>query len=82
MDYLSFLIEVKDINGRWILLNMGRNSLALSHLLFAEGLILMGDASVINYASMKKNLTSFYSASVQKVNFDKSVVEKILPLSI
>ncbi|GMI90334.1 hypothetical protein HRI_002702700 [Hibiscus trionum] len=53
---------------------IGRERLAVEHLLFADDCILFGGASVEGASNMKGLLQNFGNASGQRVNFGKSLV--------
>ena len=65
------LIEVAVSDGLWKPITLSRGGPPLSHIFFADDLILFGEASVSQFNVMVNCLNSFCSFSGQKVNYQK-----------
>ncbi|CAL2228907.1 unnamed protein product [Prunus armeniaca] len=72
MEKLSHIINDHVSSGTWKSVKVARNGPAISHLFFADDLILFGEASIHQAKLMKHCLDLFCGASGQQVNFDKS----------
>ncbi|CAL8132777.1 unnamed protein product [Prunus armeniaca] len=72
MEKLSHIINDHVSSGTWKSVKVARNGPAISHLFFADDLILFGEASIHQAKLMKHCLDLFCGASGQQVNFVKS----------
>ncbi|CAL9017991.1 unnamed protein product [Prunus brigantina] len=72
MEKLSHIINDHVSSRTWKSVKVARNGPAISHLFFADDLILFGEASINQAKLMKHCLDLFCGASGQQVNFDKS----------
>jgi hypothetical protein len=74
MDKLSHLIAEATEDGKWKPMRAGRNGPAISHLIFADDLLLFGQAVEENMNAVMEVLNRFCSMSGQQVNYDKSSI--------
>ncbi|PNX94786.1 ribonuclease H [Trifolium pratense] len=74
MDKLSHLITEAIEDGKWKLMRAGRNGPLISHLMFADDLLLFGQAVEENMKVIMEVLNKFCSMSGQRVNYDKSSI--------
>jgi hypothetical protein len=74
MDKLSHIIAEEIDNGDWKPMKAGRNGPWISHLMFADDLLLFGQASTTSMESVMRALQLFCSMSGQQVNQDKSSI--------
>ncbi|CAN1125969.1 LINE-1 reverse transcriptase homolog [Linum perenne] len=74
IDRLSHLINSVVQENRWKPIKIGRNGPLLSHLFFADDLILFGEATELQGDVVMDCLQTFCSASGQLVSHEKSVV--------
>lgn len=74
MEYLGCLIERECMEGNWIAIKASRDNIGMSHLFFANDLMLFAKASEDNCETIKKVLECFYAKSSQKVSVDKSQI--------
>lgn len=72
MEFLSHLIQNKVDEGAWKPISIG--DVQLSHLFFADDLILFAEASVEQGNVVKNCLELFCEASGERVNYDKSSI--------
>lgn len=72
MERLSILIENKHETGDWKGIKVARDSIDLTHLFFADDLILFGQATKANCRAMMQVLNEFCDISGQTVNLSKS----------
>lgn len=72
MKRLSFLINRKVVEANWKGIKVSRNSPPLTHLFFADDLILFGVDNFSNCHAMLNVLTCFCEMSGQSINFNKS----------
>lgn len=72
MDKLSHLILHQVDIGKWISPRAGRNGPFISHLMFADDLLLYGRASVEQMQCVLQVLDQFCSLSGQQVSIEKS----------
>ena len=72
MEILGFLIKDECDSNLWDPIKASRGGPALSHLFFADNLVLFGKANEKNCQSIKDTLEVFCELSGQKVNNDKS----------
>lgn len=71
---LSALISKYLQHGKWKDIYFGHNSPWLTHITFADNIVLFGEAPVSNTRNIRSVLTSFCSGSGQQVNVDKSFI--------
>ncbi|MCH91441.1 putative ribonuclease H protein, partial [Trifolium medium] len=74
MDKLSHLITEAIEDGKWKPMRAGRNGPFISHLMFADDLLLFGQAVEENMKVVMEVLKNFCSMSGQQVNYDKSSI--------
>ena len=72
MERLAHIIQSAIVEGKWKTIQLSRNGPKLSHLLFADDLILFVEASMEQINIVKDCLDKFSVISCQKVNFQKS----------
>lgn len=72
MEYLGSLINKECIEGNWHPIKASRGNLEISHLFFADDIILFTKATEEGSEVIKEVLDQFCSESGQKVNSDKS----------
>lgn len=72
MERLSILIDSKCGEGNWKGIKVSRDSVALTHLFFADDLILFGHANITNCKAIMEVLNDFCIMSGQTVNLSKS----------
>lgn len=72
MELLGHAINVAVSFGKWKLIVLGRGGPLLSHLFFADDLVLFGEASVENAAVLQETLNTFCRYSGYKINASKS----------
>ncbi|KAL2924062.1 hypothetical protein RDABS01_015553, partial [Bienertia sinuspersici] len=84
MEALTRLINDECDAGNWVPISIGRGKVKLSHLLFADDLVLFGDTSDSTLDAVIKVLNIFHSQAGQKVNNSKSKLyfSKNTPLSV
>nr|XP_025681707.1 uncharacterized protein LOC112783135 [Arachis hypogaea] len=71
---LAHLIEDKVVKGEWRPFRIGKHGLSISHLMFADDLILFGEAFCIQMEVIKSCLDKFCEVSGQIVNGQKTQV--------
>ncbi|MCH88382.1 ribonuclease H, partial [Trifolium medium] len=76
MDKLSHIISDEIDSGKWKRKPMkaGRNGPSISHIMFADDILLFGQATSESMGSVIKALQLFCSMSGQQVNHDKSSI--------
>ncbi|KAG8389521.1 hypothetical protein BUALT_Bualt02G0238000 [Buddleja alternifolia] len=74
MERLSYLIEEKVNNKVWDPISFGRNGPCISHMFFADDIILAAKANEKSARSIQKTLDFFCKASGLKVSLAKSTV--------
>lgn len=74
MDKLSHLISQKVDSGDWAPLKAGKSGLRLSHLMFADDLLLFGEATNNQMNCMKETLNNFCSMSGQMVSLENTTI--------
>ncbi|KAL5826847.1 hypothetical protein ACOSQ3_018686 [Xanthoceras sorbifolium] len=72
MEKLSHIIKRKIEDKDWKSIKVSREGPDISHLFFMDDLILFGEATNIQAASMKNCMDVFCSISGQRVSFPKS----------
>lgn len=72
IERLSQLIEHNLHGGHWTAIPLTRGGTRLSHLMFADDVVLFGEASKAQALTIKTCLQQFYEASGQKVSVQKS----------
>ena len=72
MEYLGSLIEKECMDGDWFPIKASRGNLEISHLFFADDLILFAKASEECNVVIRDVLDRFCAESGQKVSFDNS----------
>lgn len=74
MEYLSYLINEACDQNHWIPFSLPRKNFKLSHLLFADDLLLFGATDFHTLETVQNVLDNFHALSGQKVNPDKSII--------
>ncbi|VVA23746.1 PREDICTED: ribonuclease H At1g65750, partial [Prunus dulcis] len=74
MEKLSHIIQQKVLDQSWRTVQICQGGPFISHLFFADDLVLFGKASIEQAVVMKQCLDDFCSLSGQKVSFEKSMV--------
>ncbi|CAA7053604.1 unnamed protein product [Microthlaspi erraticum] len=74
MESLCHLIEHSVDSKEWKPISLSRGGPKLSHICFADDLILFAEASVSQVQVIRKVLETFCSASGQKVSLEKSKI--------
>jgi len=74
MERLSQLIEAHYLQGDWQAIPLARNGTRLSHLMFADDVVLLGEASRTQANTIKNCLMEFCKASGHKISLAKSKV--------
>ncbi|PNY01940.1 ribonuclease H [Trifolium pratense] len=74
MDKLSHLVTEEVDKGLWIPMKAGRNGPIISHLMFADDLLLFGQATHNTMNSVMNTLTKFCQMSGQQVNHTKTSI--------
>jgi len=74
MERLSQLIETQCLQGNWQAIPLVRNGTRISHLMFADDVVLLGEATRTQAHTIKNCLTEFCNASGQKISLAKSKV--------
>jgi hypothetical protein len=74
MDKLSHLICHAVEEGRWKTLRAGRNGLVVSHLMFADNLLLFGEATGRQMRGLMEILNNFCKMSGQEVSNEKTSI--------
>ncbi|KAL5825722.1 hypothetical protein ACOSQ3_021785 [Xanthoceras sorbifolium] len=72
MEKLSHIISQKIRDGSWKAVKVSRVGSEISHLFFADDLILFGQATAQQAKIMKNCVDLFCDVSGQQVNFEKS----------
>ncbi|XP_056692079.1 uncharacterized protein [Spinacia oleracea] len=72
MEYLSDLITEAASEGKWKPFCLRKNGIPITHLMFADDLLLFGDTSPSTLNSLKEVLENFWECSGQKMNNSKS----------
>ena len=72
MEYLGHLIKKKCMEGVWKPLQASRDNIGISHLFFADDLILFAKVDVDSCEAISEVLEKFYEESGQKVSMEKS----------
>lgn len=72
MEKLSHLINYQVAQRKWKPVKASRNGPAISHLFFADDLILFAEASVSQTDVMRECLDCFCANSGQEVSYEKS----------
>lgn len=72
MEFLSALIEDEVQKGEWKGIRISRNSRSISHLLFADDILLFGDTDERTVLAIQRVLKVFCEASGQRVSVQKS----------
>lgn len=74
MDKLTHLIAEEVENGQWIPLKAGRSGPPVSHLMFADDLLLFGKATESQMNSVVNTLNRFSDISGQMVSLEKTSI--------
>lgn len=72
MDYLSYLITHVVNQKKWKPIHIGKKSPPISHLLFADDILLFSEADYTSIQNINNILVYFARISGQKINSDKS----------
>ena len=84
MDKLSHIISEEVEKGNWKAIQAGRNGPHVSHLMFADDLLLFGQATMTQIDCMCSSLKTFCDMSGQKVSVEKTSIlfSKGVPTSV
>jgi hypothetical protein len=74
MDKLSHLIAAAIEKGKWKPMRAGRHGPLISHLMFADDLLIFGQAIEEGMEAVMEVLNEFCNMSGQRVNYDKSSI--------
>lgn len=74
IERLSHIIGKSVLDGRWKGIQVTRNSLIISHLLFADDMVLFSEVNMEQINVIKDFLENFSKLSGQRVNFHKSSI--------
>jgi hypothetical protein len=74
MDKLSHIIAESIDKGEWKPMRAGRHGLVISHLMFADDLLIFGQATEEGMTTVMHVLNKFCNMSGQQVNYDKSSI--------
>ena len=74
MEYLSHLIELKCRDGSWMPLTASQGNVRVSHLLFANDIILFSKVDSMACSAIAEVLEKFCKESGQKISLGKSCV--------
>lgn len=72
MDYLSYLIKHAVSQGMWKPIHLSKNGPGLSHLLFADDIMLYSKTDITSLNTIANILTYFSRIFCQKINDKKS----------
>lgn len=72
MDKLTHLIAQSVVEGEWKGLKAGRNGPVITHLMFADNLLVFGQANVNQMATTLRVLNQFCSILGQEINQQKT----------
>lgn len=78
IEKLSHLIQTSAEIGQWKPIKSSQHGPLVSHLFFANDLILFAEASTSQARVLKKVVDSFCKLPGQSVNFDKSKLDLLL----
>ncbi|XP_058775278.1 uncharacterized protein LOC131649534 [Vicia villosa] len=74
MDKLSHLIEHAINEKHWKSFQLGRNGVSILHLMFADDLLIFGEANKAQLNCVKATLETFCSMSGQEISAEKSSI--------
>ena len=74
MEYLGHLIKQNCVEGGWTPMKAFKNNLGISHLLFADDILLFGKVNLAAYEAILEVLGKFCVESGQKISLEKSRV--------
>ena len=74
LEYLSRKIHEACNNKEWAPFRVRRNATKISHLMFADDILLFGEASLSTLTTMNATLHSFFHLSGQKIDESKSML--------
>ncbi|XP_056690367.1 uncharacterized protein [Spinacia oleracea] len=74
MEYLADMISEAASKENWKPFYLKRNGIPITHLMFADDLLLFGDTSAKTLSGMKEVLRNFWDCSGQKMNNSKSKI--------
>lgn len=72
MDKLSHIIEQEVRSKNWKAIKMGRHGEMVSYIMFADGLLLFGEATEKQMKCVMDTHNMFYSMSDQEVSHEKT----------
>lgn len=71
---MGHLIQTKVTAGRWEGIKCAKTCPAITHLFFADDLLLFSEASMDQIEAMESFLTEFYGISGQRISLNKSCI--------
>ncbi|KAF7844993.1 ribonuclease H [Senna tora] len=74
MDLLSHIINNSASNNKWKGIKMGKNNITITHLMFADDLLLFGEATSEQATYIKDCLDRFCLITGQRINASKSSI--------
>ncbi|KAA3472034.1 non-LTR retrotransposon transposase [Gossypium australe] len=74
MERLAHLINQALLDRKWKPIKLSRNGPPLTHLFFADDLLLFAEGSMAQVDIIKETMSRFCKASGQKISLDKSVM--------
>lgn len=74
MDKLSHLIEKEEANKRWKGIKLGKQRVTIYHLMFADDLLILGEATDNQIWCVMETLETFGTMSGQKISHEKTSI--------